>query len=183
MNLIILLIIIIFFVQSIDLFLFKNDNNKGEIYSKWSIFAFSGSYVLLVISSIVEYLVMPRKINLTATTIGFFMINLRFFIKYWAFKSLGEYWSPHIQIKDDHQLIKKGPYGLVRHPVYLSRIINAIGIPLITNSYSTLFLFLPINLFLIFFRIYKEEKLLTEKFGEEYIKYKEETNVLIPLLF
>lgn len=183
MNLIILLIIIIFFVQSIELFLFRNDNNKGEIYSKWSIFAFSGSYVLLIISSIVEYLVMPKKINFTVTTIGFFMINLRFFIKYWSFKSLGEYWSPHIQIKNDHQLIKKGPYRFLRHPVYLSRIINVIGIPLITNSYYTLFGFLPINFFLVFFRIHKEEKLLTEKFGEEYIKYKEETSVLIPLLF
>mgnify|MGYP001095599548 CR=1 FL=1 len=183
MNLIILLIIIIFFVQSIELFLFKNDNNKGEIYSKWSIFAFSSSYILLIISSIVEYLAMSKKINFTVTTIGFFMINLRFFIKYWAFKSLGECWSVHVQIKGDHKLIKQGPYRFLRHPVYLSRIINIIGIPLITNSYYTLFGFLPINLFLIFFRIYKEEKLLTKKFGEEYIRYKEETYKLIPLIF
>lgn len=180
---IIFFIIIIFVIQGSEIFLFGNNKKKEKIYAKWSFLAFSSCYVLLIVSSTVECLMVNKKINLTVTTVGVFMIILRFLIKYWAFKSLGEYWSPHIQIKDDHQLIKKGPYGLVRHPVYLSRIINVIGIPLITNSYYTLFLFLPINLFLVFFRIYTEEKLLTEKFGEEYIKYKEETNALIPLLF
>src|SRR5881396_1684506 len=36
----------------------------------------------------------------------------------WARFYIGRNWSPLIQVKEDHQLIRNGPYGIVRHPIY-----------------------------------------------------------------
>jgi hypothetical protein len=36
----------------------------------------------------------------------------------WARRHLGRNWSGEITIKDEHQLIKTGPYRYLRHPIY-----------------------------------------------------------------
>ncbi|MEJ2504879.1 MAG: isoprenylcysteine carboxylmethyltransferase family protein [Ignavibacteriaceae bacterium] len=48
-------------------------------------------------------------------------------VQVWAFKSLGENYSQDILIKKDHQLVKKGPFRIVRHPQYLSQILIDLG--------------------------------------------------------
>ncbi|MDE2448645.1 MAG: isoprenylcysteine carboxylmethyltransferase family protein, partial [Gammaproteobacteria bacterium] len=40
---------------------------------------------------------------------------------------LGQNWSATATIKQDHELIRRGPYGLVRHPIYTGTLIAAIG--------------------------------------------------------
>ena len=36
----------------------------------------------------------------------------------WARVVIGRNWSGTITLKEDHQLIERGPYRLVRHPIY-----------------------------------------------------------------
>ncbi len=36
----------------------------------------------------------------------------------WARVTLGGNWSRSVTIKQGHELITVGPYGLVRHPIY-----------------------------------------------------------------
>ena len=43
----------------------------------------------------------------------------------WARIHLGQYWSGTIEIKSEHQLIRSGPYALVRHPIYSGIILAA----------------------------------------------------------
>ena len=45
----------------------------------------------------------------------------------WARYHLAEYWSARITIKEDHQLIRTGPYARLRHPIYSGIILAAIG--------------------------------------------------------
>ncbi len=37
---------------------------------------------------------------------------------WWARVHLGRFWSSAITLKEGHQIIDTGPYGLVRHPIY-----------------------------------------------------------------
>ena len=45
----------------------------------------------------------------------------------WARVHLGQYWSARITLKEDHQLIRTGPYARLRHPIYTGLDLAAIG--------------------------------------------------------
>lgn len=45
----------------------------------------------------------------------------------WARVHLGRNWSGIVTVKEDHELIRTGPYGYVRHPIYTGLITGLIG--------------------------------------------------------
>ena len=77
------------------------------------------------------------------------------------------------------RLLRKGIYGVVRHPRYLSAGSGVIANALLINYaglYTLLILLIPMGYLLIVW----EERELIERFGEEYRKYQEEVPRLIP---
>lgn len=46
------------------------------------------------------------------------VMGLGFATACWARLSLGSLWSVRVERKQDHQLIERGPYAFVRHPIY-----------------------------------------------------------------
>lgn len=84
-------------------------------------------------------------------------------------------------IIEEHKLIKNGPFGIIRHPLYVSYILILAGLSLILLSY---WLLIP-TLFIII-GIYPtakaEENNLIEQFGEEYIEYKKNVGMFFPKL-
>ena len=45
----------------------------------------------------------------------------------WARFHLGQYWSARITLKEDHQLIRTGPYTRLRHPIYTGLDLAVVG--------------------------------------------------------
>ena len=82
----------------------------------------------------------------------------------------------------DHHLVRSGPYALVRHPIYTSMlaVICATGVVLTPRQ-----LFVPaVVLFAVGteIRVRTEEKLLIERFGEEFGSYRRSVHAYIPFL-
>ena len=50
--------------------------------------------------------------------IGLFMLAAGLGFAVWARRCLGRNWSGIVTVKQDHELIRSGPYALVRHPIY-----------------------------------------------------------------
>jgi|ERR1051326_1829479 protein-S-isoprenylcysteine O-methyltransferase Ste14 len=71
-------------------------------------------------------------------------------------------------------LVNKGVYSKISHPIYTASVIATLGLCLI---HQKLWLFgVWIALIIIqFFRAKKEEKVLTQKFGDEYLNQKKRT--------
>ena len=45
-------------------------------------------------------------------------------VAYWIrYRFLGQFWSGHIEVQDDHQVIAHGPYAIVRHPLYANTLV------------------------------------------------------------
>lgn len=162
---------------------FLSDRKKvsGKIYARWTFKALFFVYILLIIGSIIEYFVIKRKINLIISAIGCIMVVIRILLKHWAIKTLDKYWSAHIEIRQSHKLIKEGPYKYLRHPAYLSGLIEFLAIPLIPNSYYMLGITFIIYTSIILVRINIEEKELIKRFGEAYIEYQKEVWALLPI--
>ena len=45
----------------------------------------------------------------------------------WARASLGRNWSAVVSVRENHQLIRRGPYSLVRHPIYSGFLLAVLG--------------------------------------------------------
>src|SRR5207244_6914218 len=45
----------------------------------------------------------------------------------WARLALGRNWSASVTFKQDHELIERGPYRHVRHPIYTGILLMALG--------------------------------------------------------
>jgi protein-S-isoprenylcysteine O-methyltransferase Ste14 len=98
----------------------------------------------------------------------------------WGHRDLKKYWSPSLELMEDHKLITSGIYATIRHPMYLSQLVlNFAQILLLQNWIAGpigLICFIPFYLV----RVKEEDKMMTEKFGDEYKSYVEKTGGLLP---
>ena len=156
------------------------EKEDGRIEAQWTFRALQIVHVFIFISVLIEYFKRSQKINFSITTIGLVMFCLGLIGRNWAIKTLGRFHSIHIEIRENHKLIKEGPYKYLRNPYYLSVLLEVIGFPLVANAYYSFLVSIFIYSPLIFLRTYYEEKSFEKKFGEEYVRYKNEVNAFIP---
>ena len=92
---------------------------------------------------------------------------------------LDKYWSPQLQVQNEHKIITSGPYRVIRHPIYTSMFIWVIGLAIFTANivFALIALLTIIGLIL---RVPKEEKMMIEQFGDEYKKYMQITGSIFP---
>jgi protein-S-isoprenylcysteine O-methyltransferase Ste14 len=96
--------------------------------------------------------------------------------------TMGRSYSAFLVTREDHQLITRGMYGYVRHPIYLGVICVITGIALFTTSLLGLIVLWGVIPFFLR-RIRLEERMLVEEFGPEYEAYRERTKKLVPFLY
>jgi protein-S-isoprenylcysteine O-methyltransferase Ste14 len=112
---------------------------------------------------------------------GLIVFYVGLIVAFWSRILLGKNWSVSVQRKEQHELIKKGPYSLVRHPIYTGLLLMFLGNTLIESTWRGLIGFLI--LFASFwFKLKKEEKWLTGIFGNDYSEYMTGTKALIPFI-
>jgi protein-S-isoprenylcysteine O-methyltransferase Ste14 len=113
--------------------------------------------------------------------IGLLISFMGLLIACWSRYLLGKNWSLSVQKKENHELIKSGPYSILRHPIYTGILLIFIGNTIIVGDYRGIIAVLIV--FISFwFKLKKEEKWLIEIFGEDYHNYKKTTKAIIPYL-
>jgi protein-S-isoprenylcysteine O-methyltransferase Ste14 len=100
----------------------------------------------------------------------------------WARLCLGGNWSGTITVKENHTLVKKGPYVIVRHPIYSGLFVALVGMAIVFREVRGL---IGAGLLLVMFgiRLRMEERFMTEEFGSEYGEYKAHVKGLIPFVW
>jgi len=125
-------------------------------------------------------LVLPESENLRI--IGLILCAVGYFFMNWSILALGRQFSLNVTLLEDHKLISRGPYRIIRHPRYLGIMMLYLGLSLLFLSQIALILTF-ITFFVIIWRISDEEKLLQQQFGNEWDEYKKRTYNFIPYLF
>lgn len=105
----------------------------------------------------------------------------------WLFRQshieLGKNWSISLDVREGHQLVTTGLYHYMRHPMYTSIFLYALGQALVVPNWFVG----PANLvaFFVLFalRVGSEEQMMTDKFRQEYQAYKLRTKRLIPFVY
>jgi protein-S-isoprenylcysteine O-methyltransferase Ste14 len=100
----------------------------------------------------------------------------------WARFCLGGNWSGTITVKKNHTLVRRGPYQIVRHPIYSGLFVALVGMAIIGREVRGL---IGAGLLLVMFalRSRMEERFMTEQFGLEYAEYKRQVKRLIPFVW
>jgi protein-S-isoprenylcysteine O-methyltransferase Ste14 len=100
---------------------------------------------------------------------------------YWARVILGHNWSANVTIKMDHQLIRRGPYSVVRHPIYTGLLFAVTGTALI---YGHARCFVGVLLIALgwWLKLRIEEQFMLQQFGDQYARYRREVRALIPFV-
>jgi len=99
----------------------------------------------------------------------------------WARYCIGQFWSARVALKEGHQLIRSGPYAVVRHPIYTGLFLAAAGTALVVGEWRGV---LAVALLLAAHcrKARREEALLTGEFGAQYRHYRRRTGFLFPRL-
>ncbi len=144
---------------------------NGEKKDVWGTVILAACYIFTLISTVFS---LSKGIQSFSTFIlGVFIMELFVFLRMNALLKLGSYFSYEIRITNDHKLIKEGIYAIVRHPLHLAFLGEVLGMALIGNTpygyIAVLVLFLE-----ILKRNEIEDRVLEEKFGEEFRLYKKQ---------
>ncbi len=111
--------------------------------------------------------------------IGFGIAVLSLLGLNWVHLTLGRYFSANLALREDHQLIRLGPYALVRHPMY-SALLGFFGGAAILSANAVIIAFCLGIGSLLLWRIDREERMLEERFADEYRQYRTQTGRLLP---
>lgn len=100
----------------------------------------------------------------------------------WARRVLGGNWSASVTLKDDHEIVRSGPYRCIRHPIYTGLILALAGTALARAEWRG-----PVALVIavaaLWRKLQMEERWLTAEFGTRYADYRRQTHALFPFIY
>ena len=135
------------------------------------------TYVFTPWLNLSSYPSIPEAVYLGATL---WAIGLWLFWRSHA--DLGNNWSVTLEVKHNHQLVKRGVYRHVRHPMYASFLLLGVAqAVLLPNFVAGASAFIAVAILCVV-RVPREEAMLCEIFGQEYRQYMQTTGGVIPSL-
>jgi len=114
--------------------------------------------------------VLGAGVALTALGVG---------ISIWARFTLGANWSGVVTLKQGHELIRKGLYRSIRHPIYTGILIATVGTALI-HGHLRSWVGFAIVAATFYFKARREERFLRQEFGAGFVEHSRQTGMFLP---
>ena len=99
----------------------------------------------------------------------------------WARFTLGRNWSGVVTLKGGHELITRGPYALVRHPIYTGLLTIFVATVIVLGHVAGM-IAMPLVFVSLWIKLRYEEKLMLQKFPDQYAAYQRRVKRLIPFV-
>lgn len=99
---------------------------------------------------------------------------------WWVLRSIGANISETVLTKQNHQLVMKGPYRWVRHPLYSAGLLEILALSLLAGNWFMMLLGIIGICVFRYIVIPKEEANLIAAFDGEYQHYQKQTGALVP---
>jgi protein-S-isoprenylcysteine O-methyltransferase Ste14 len=99
----------------------------------------------------------------------------------WARISIGRNWSGAVTLKEDHQLVERGPYRWVRHPIYTGLLMMYLATAIVVGRGAGFIglLFISASFWI---KLEAEEKLMLKQFPDRYSSYQRRVKRIIPFV-
>jgi Putative protein-S-isoprenylcysteine methyltransferase len=117
--------------------------------------------------------------RIAASAICFFLAAL---LSWTSTRALGSQLRFDAAIGAQHELVRRGPYRVIRHPIYCSMLCLLWGIGFVA---APLWLFVAATIIFLTgteIRVRIEDRLLDERFGRAFDEYRSSTRAYLPLI-
>jgi len=98
----------------------------------------------------------------------------------WSAATLGRHFDVEVLVHGAHEVVRTGPYAVVRHPIYAGMALHFLGACLATGNLIFIAGTLLVSFPLLYQRASAEEALLRRELGEAYDRYARQVPMLIP---
>ncbi len=121
---------------------------------------------------------LPVFLRLAGLLIG--VLSLCLFVS--IYNALGKQFSTSLCIGEGHELIQHGPYRTVRHPMYSAYQMLWLAFFLLSSNWFVGLTGMLGLIYLMLMRTPREERMMEQKFGEQYRQYMANTGRYLPRL-
>jgi protein-S-isoprenylcysteine O-methyltransferase Ste14 len=122
--------------------------------------------------------------QVTALVVGALLYFPSLGLILWARHTMGEMYnislSTGAQLYAGHRLITRGPFAIIRHPMYVGAMLGVTGALLVYRTWTIVFILVHCLVFVV--RARREEEALAAEFGEEWMAYSKRVPGWIPRL-
>lgn len=151
---------------------------------RWTYPVIAVSIALGMVSSLVAFLsgfggYLPTWVS----PVGLVLLAGGLALRGWALRTLGRFFTMPITLRPDHEIVRAGPYGRLRHPAYTGGYLTAVGLALTLGASVGVLVTVVACLAAYVYRIHIEEATLVSRFGDAYRRYADETWRLIPPVY
>jgi protein-S-isoprenylcysteine O-methyltransferase Ste14 len=115
----------------------------------------------------------------TVAVVGLLLVIGGLLFAVWARIALGANWSGTVTIKTGHNLIRRGPYRWIRHPIYTGLLLSLVGTVLLQGEVRAMLGFV-LALLALYRKAKREERFLSEEFGEGFAEHTQQTGMFLP---
>jgi protein-S-isoprenylcysteine O-methyltransferase Ste14 len=98
-----------------------------------------------------------------------------------ARRVIGRNWSGIVTVKQDHELVREGPYRWVRHPIYTGLLAAFAGSAIARGEWRGI-VAVAIVFAAFWFKLRREERWMIQTFGEAYLRYRADVRALVPFV-
>ncbi len=155
---------------------------EGTLIAAPRFLLLGASLLGILVYSIDPYLMKWSALLLPLWTrwFGFFVGLAALLIFSWVLRSLGHNFSTTLTINKKQTLVTRGPYRWVRHPMYTSFLLLWTGFLLLSANWFIGLTGILGFLWAIVIRTPKEEQMMIDRFGNEYLAYMQRTGRYLP---
>jgi protein-S-isoprenylcysteine O-methyltransferase len=104
-------------------------------------------------------------------------------LRWWANAVLGRFYTSTLRLAEGQQVVRAGPYRLVRHPGYGGVLLLWAGAGLASQNWAVAAIILSLMSVAYAYRIKSEESMLRTAFGDQYRSYMQSTWRVVPWVF
>jgi protein-S-isoprenylcysteine O-methyltransferase Ste14 len=151
--------------------------DRGSLWLLWG-----GITVAAVLGSMVSGY-RPTAIAINTFWIGLGLIILGIIIRAIAIATLWRYFTVNVSIREGHELVDRGIYGVIRHPAYTGSLLSFIGLGFAFSNWLSVAIIAIATIASFSYRIAVEEGALIEHFGDRYRDYMRRSKRLIPGIY
>lgn len=137
----------------------------------------AGSLCGLAARPVQGFLVLPPDVALGA---GFALALVGVGFRFWSIVVLGRFFRGVVTIQSDHEVVRRGPYRVLRHPSYLGALVGVLGFGLTGGSVAAAVVMTAVVGLGLAYRIAVEERALRAGLGAAYEEYAATTGRLVP---
>lgn len=150
---------------------------KRDNRARWGMVIEAVSYFVLWQSAF-----WTRTPSAWRTALSVFFLLLAAVLSWTGVHALGRHLRLDAALTADHQLVRSGPYRIVRHPIYSSMLCMLLGTGFMISPFPLLLFAMLLFIIGTEIRVRIEDSLLASHFGNEFREYRRRVSAYVPFL-